>query len=368
MADHTQRLLDLAVRIQQVPAPTFQEEARAELVRSLFLQEGLADVSVDEVHNTYARLPGKSSSRPLIISGHLDTVFPAGTDLAVRREADRIHGPGIGDNSLGVASLFGLLWALGEDKRTLPGDIWLVANSGEEGLGNLRGMKALVERYGADVTAYLVLEGTALAHVYHKAIAVERYRITVRTPGGHSWSDYGQPSAIHELAHIVTQMTSIPIPTSPRTSLNVGTIAGGTGINVVAPEARLELDIRSEGQESLDWLRGRVKDIVASSRREGVRAEIELIGQRPAGQIPEDHPLVRLAEQCLAEQGLRASFTSGSTDANVPLSRGMPALVLGITTGGNAHSVQEYIDVPPVEKGIAQLVTFVERVFGIGGA
>ncbi len=368
MTDHTQQLLDLAVRIQQVPAPTFQEQARAEFVRSLFVQEQLADVSVDEVHNAYARLPGKSRGQPLIVSAHLDTVFPAGTDLTVLRAPDRIHGPGIGDNSLGVASLFGLLWSLRDSKQRLPNDTWLVANSGEEGLGNLRGMKALVERFSTDVTAYLVLEGTALAHVYHKAIAVERYRITVRTPGGHSWSDYGQPSAIHELARIVTQMTSIPIPSSPRTSLNVGTIAGGTGINVVAPEAKLELDIRSEVQESLDWLRGRVKDIVASTRRDGVRTEMEMIGERPAGQIPEDHPLVRLAEECLAEQGLKASFTSGSTDANVPLSRGIPALVLGITTGGNAHSAQEYIDVPPVEKGMAQLVSFVERVFGVGRA
>ena len=246
----------------------------------------------------------------------------------------------------------------------LPGDVWFVANSGEEGLGNLRGMKALVDRFGKDVTAYLVLEGTALAHVYHKAIAVERYRIMVHTAGGHSWSDYGQPSAIHELARMVTQMTMIPIPSSPRTSINVGTIAGGTGVNVVAPEAKLDLDIRSEAQESLDGLRKRVQEIVSAGRRDGVKVEMELIGQRPAGHIPESHALVRLAEECLAEQGLKAAFTSGSTDANVPLSRGIPALVLGITTGGNAHSVQEYIDVPPVEKGLAQLIRFVERVFG----
>jgi acetylornithine deacetylase/succinyl-diaminopimelate desuccinylase-like protein len=363
MTNLTQRLLDLAIRIQQVPAPTFQEQARAEFVRGLFQEEGLSDVSVDAASNVYARLPGRGKAKPLIVSAHLDTVFPAGTDLSVRREADRIHGPGIGDNSLGVAALFGLLWGLRQDGAALPGDLWLAGNSGEEGLGNLRGMKALVDRFGADVTAYLVLEGTALAHVYHRAIAVERYRITVRTPGGHSWSDYGQPSAIHELARIVTQMTSVPIPSSPRTSINVGTIAGGTGVNVVASEAKLDLDIRSETQESLNWLRRRVQDIVGSGRRDGVKVEMEMIGQRPAGQIPEDHWLVRLAEQCLAKQGLRAAFTSGSTDANVPLSRGIPALVLGITTGGNAHSVQEYIDAPPAGKGIAHLVRFVESVW-----
>ncbi len=365
MIDHTEQLLDLAIRIQQVPAPTFEEQARAEFVRGLFVKEGLADVSVDDVSNVYGRLAGQGNARPLIVSAHLDTVFPASTDLTIQREPERIHGPGIGDNSLGVASLFGLLWGLRDNKAALPGDIWLVANSGEEGLGNLRGMKAVVDRFGPKVAAYGVLEGTALAHVYHKAIAVERYRITVRTAGGHSWSDYGQPSAIHELARMVTQMTSIPVPSSPRSSLNVGTISGGTGINVVAPEAKLELDIRSEEREALERITRRVRDIVAAGRRDGVRTEIELIGQRPAGQIPEDHPLVRLAEQCLAEQGLKAAFTSGSTDANVPLSRGIPALVLGITTGGNAHSVQEFIDVPPVPKGITQLLRFVEKVFSL---
>ncbi len=365
MIDHTEQLLDLAIRIQQVPAPTFEEQARAEFVRGLFVKEGLSDVSLDEVSNAYGRLPGKGSAKPLVVSAHLDTVFPANTDLTIKREDERIYGPGIGDNSLGVAALFGLLWGLRDDATNLPGDVWLVANSGEEGLGNLRGMKAVVDRFGPNVTAYAVLEGTALGHVYHKAIAVERYRITVKTPGGHSWSDYGQPSAIHELARIVTQMTSIAIPSTPRSSLNVGTMSGGTGVNVVAPEAKLELDIRSEGRESLEWITRRVKDIVSGVRRDGVRTEMELIGQRPAGQIPEDHPLVRLAEQCLAEQGLKASFTSGSTDANVPLSRGIPALVLGVTTGGNAHSVQEFIELAPVPMGITQLLRFVEKVWGV---
>ncbi len=363
MDNYIERLLDLAIRIQQVAAPTFEEQARAEFVRLLFEQEGLADVSTDAVSNVYGRLPGAGQAKPLIVSAHLDTVFPANTDLTVKREAERIQGPGIGDNSLGVAALFGLLWKLRETQAEPAGDIWLVGNSGEEGLGNLRGMKALVDRFGAGVKAYLVVEGTALAHVYHRAIAVERYRVMVHTAGGHSWSDYGQPSAIHELARMVTQMTSIPIPGTPRTSLNVGTIAGGTGVNVLAPEAKLELDVRSESPEALEVVTRRVKEIVAAANREGVKSEMVMIGLRPAGQIPEGHPLVKLAEQCLADQGLSATFTSGSTDANIPLSRGVPAVVLGITTGGNAHTVQEFIDVPPVEKGMAQLVEFVAKVF-----
>jgi tripeptide aminopeptidase len=363
MNDFIERILNLAIQIQQVPAPTFGEGVRAELVRELFVKERLLDVSMDALHNVCGRLAGRGTARPVVVSAHLDTVFPAKTDLKCSRDADRIHGPGIGDNSLGLAALFGLVWALRERSVTPGGDIWLAANVGEEGLGNLRGMAALVDRFGADMLAYLVLEGTALAHVYHRAIAVQRYRVTVRTAGGHSWSDYGQPSAIHELARVVTQMTSVPLPEIPRTSLNVGVISGGTGVNVLAPEATLELDIRSESPEALEGLSRRVREIVRSANRTGVMSEMQLIGKRPAGQIPADHPLVRLAEQCLAEQGLKATFTSGSTDANVPLSRGYPAVVLGITTGGGAHTVQEFIDIAPVQQGMEQLVLFVERVF-----
>ena len=358
-----EKLLELAIRIQQIPAPTFDEGARSAFVQELLAQEGLVDVASDTIGNVYARLPGQGKAPPLVVSAHLDTVFPAGTALDCHREGDQLFGPGIGDNSLGVAALFGLLWGLRQHRSELAGDIWLAANVGEEGLGNLRGMLALVDRFGGGVTGYLVIEGTALAHIYHRAIAVQRYRVTVRTAGGHSWSDYGQPSAIHELARIVTQITSLPLPSSPRSSLNVGVISGGTGVNVVAPEAKLELDIRSESAEALDGLLQRVKAIVQSADREGVSSTMELIGQRPAGHLSEAHPLVKLAEQCLIEQGLKASFTSGSTDANIPLSRGYPALVLGVTTGGGAHTVQEYIDVPPVEAGMAQLVSFAERAF-----
>ncbi len=365
MNEGLQHLLDLATQIQQIPAPTFGERARAEFVRDRMLQDGLADVFIDDVNNVYGRLPGNEQAKPLIVSAHLDTVFSADTDLSTSRQEDRLYGPGIGDNSLGVAALLELSSSLRKRAPAQPRDIWLVGNVGEEGLGNLRGMSAVVDRFGPEVIAYLVLEGTALGHVYHRAIAVHRYRVRVRTAGGHSWSDYGQPSAIHELARIVTQMTALPLPASPRTSLNVGLISGGTGVNVLAPEAQLELDIRSEDPDALQGLLRQVEDIVGAARREGVTTDMEMIGQRPAGQISENHPLVKLAEECLTEQGLRPSLTSGSTDANVPLSRGYPALVLGITTGGSAHTVQEYIDISPIEKGMEQLVRFVERVFNL---
>ena len=356
-------LLDLAIRIQQIPAPTFAEGARGEFVRGLFVKENLKDVSVDSLGNVYARLPGKQKrARPLIVSAHLDTVFPAGVNLQVTKEANKIVAPGIGDNSLGVAALFGILWSLRERKIELKHDVWFVANVGEEGLGDLRGMRGVVERFNAKVIGYLILEGLAFGHVYHRAIGVRRYRVTAKTAGGHSWADYGQPSAVHELAALVTQLTSIRLPRQPRTTMNVGTFGGGTGINVLASEAKCELDLRSEDPKTLLKLTYQVEKLFKNADREGVRMMAEIIGERPAGEIPADHPLVELAVNCTREQGMDPVLTIGSTDANVPLSLGIPAVVMGISTGGGAHTLHEYIDTEPISKGMDALVRFVELV------
>lgn len=357
------QLLELAIQIQQIAAPTFAEGPRGEFVRELFIKEKLADVSMDSLGNVYARLAGKKKKdKALIVSAHLDTVFPASVNLQIKREAESVHGPGIGDNSIGVAALFGILWAVRERKIETKGDIWFVANVGEEGLGDLRGMRGVVERFGAEVSGYLVLEGLALGHVYHRAIGVKRYRITAKTRGGHSWSDYGQPSAVHELAALITQLTEIPLPRHPRTTMNVGTIHGGTGVNVLAAEAKCELDLRSEDPHVLAKIVHQVEDILIHWKHEGVKIQAEVIGERPAGQIPAEHEFVQLAMQSLREGGLDPVLTSGSTDANIPLSRGIPAVVLGITTGGGAHTVDEYIDVEPIERGMESVVRFVELV------
>ena len=362
--DFVNRVIDLAIQIQQIPAPTFHETKRAEHLNGLFLQEGLRDVSIDEAGNVLARLTGKGNGKPLIISAHLDTVFPADTDLRVTRGSELIHGPGLGDNSIGVAALFGLMWMLRERDIELDGDVWFVANVAEEGLGDLRGMKAVVERFGADVKAYLVLEGLALGHVYHRAVGVKRYRVTARTSGGHSWSDYGQPSAVHELAKIVVGLAALELPNHPRTTMNVGKISGGTSVNVIASEASLDLDLRSEGQEALAGLVSAAEKLINGANRQRVKMEAEVIGQRPAGEISASHPLVMLARDCLREQGLEAGLISGSTDANVPLSKGYPAIVMGVTTGGSAHTIHEYINAALIVKGMEQLACFVSRVWG----
>ena len=366
MKSIAERVIERAIEIQQISAPTFDESQRAEFARAKFIEEGLGDVSLDEAGNVYGRLQvkgGRSNIKPLIVSAHLDTVFPREIDLEIKREGEKIFGPGLGDNSLGVAALFGLLWALREREIEPGGELWFVANVCEEGLGDLRGMKSVVERFGADVLAYLVLEGLALGHIYHRAVGVKRYRVTARTKGGHSWSDYGQPSAVHELAKLVVQLTSLDLPKEPRTTMNVGKISGGTSVNVIASEAALDLDLRSEGQAALAELVSAADKLIQRANKPGVSFEAQVIGQRPAGEMSAEHPLIQVALDCLHEQGLDAILTTGSTDANVPLSKGYPALVLGVSRGGNAHTVQEYIHTAPVEQGMEQLVRFVERVF-----
>jgi tripeptide aminopeptidase len=363
MNDFVNRVVERAIQIQQVPAPTFQEQKRAELVHDLFFAEGLDDLCLDEAGNVFACWAGKGTEKPLIVSAHLDTVFPIETNLRVSRGSDLIHGPGLGDNSLGVAGLFGLLWSLRERQFQPRGDIWFVANVCEEGLGDLRGMKAVVDRFEGNVHAYLVLEGLALGHVYHRAVGVKRYRVTARTSGGHSWSDYGQPSAVHELAKLVVDLASLSLPVHPRTTMNVGRISGGTSVNVIAPEASLDLDLRSEGQEALTALVSAVEGLIQKANRAGVSVESQVIGQRPAGEIAVGHRLVTLAKDSLRELGLDAGLISGSTDANIPLSKGYPAIVLGVTTGGSAHTIHEYINTVPIAQGMEQLVKFVSRVW-----
>ncbi len=369
--------LNLAEQIQQIPAHTFEENRRAEFIRKCFVDLGAKDVFMDECGNVYTRIKGRGEKQPVIVSAHLDTVFPTGTELTLSRTQEKISGPGIGDNSLGVAGLFGLYWALigsntdPSTKPSLAGDLWLVANVCEEGLGNLKGMKAVVNRFGHDVLAYIILEGMSLGQVYHRGLGVRRYRISVHTKGGHSWVDYGNPSAIHELAELVVKIKNLALPSEPRTSLNVGVISGGTSVNTIAAEATLQLDLRSENTETLGVLVHQVEGLVDQANLKGgeaIHVEADIIGDRPAGEIPADHPLVKLAVECLAENGIEARLNIGSTDANEPLSRNLPAICVGLTTGGGAHTRDEYIDIKPVEKGLGFLVNLVQTVSSSGYA
>lgn len=363
------RVLELACEIQQIPAPTFGEAARAEFVRQKFGALGMEDVQTDSVGNVYARLPARvgGGARPSLVTAHTDTVFPTDTPLELRRTEGRVYGPGIGDNSLGVAGLLGLAWALRERDIPLPGDLWLAANVAEEGLGDLRGMRAVVDRLGDRVGATIVVEGMALGRVYHGGISVRRYRIGVQTEAGHSWHRFGQPTAIHVLVRLGARLTDLIVPHRPKTTFNIGVIQGGTSVNTLAGEANLQLDLRSEDPAVLGPLAARVEEIAAEFSAPNVRVTCEVIGNRPAGLLPREHPLVQLAARSLAAVGIpEVSFEFSSTDANVPLSRGLPCVCIGLTHGGDAHTPHEYIETAPLSQGLHQLVLTTMGAFQIG--
>lgn len=352
----TTATLDEAITIQQIPAPTFDEGARTRYVTTRFQAMGLKDVLVDSLGNVYGRVPGTRRAKAgLMVSAHMDTVFAQGTNLKIQRTLDQVVGAGIGDNSMGVAGLLALAELCRE--RVPSRDVWFVANVCEEGLGNLRGMRAAVTQLQDKIGAVIVLEGGAYGAVIHRGIGVVRYRISVTTPGGHAWSNFGTPSAVHELCKVAVDIAALEVPTEPRTSFNIGEIAGGTTINTIASSAHFLLDLRSEDPITLSRLSRDVKDVVAKRQKlPEIKIDVEEIGARPAGGIPDHHPLVQLALRSLVEVGYEGNgdkiMRAASTDANVPLSLGIPTVCIGLTVGHHAHRLDEYIEIAPLAQGL----------------
>lgn len=351
------RVLDLTERIAAVSAPTGEEGERSRLVAQLFADRGLP-VEVDhlgDVVATLRRSDGAASGEPpVLLAAHLDTVFAAGTPLTIRREKERLSGPGIGDNSLGVAAILSLpelLQAVASPRRV---DVLLVANVGEEGLGNLRGMRAVMDAR-PNVAAAIAVEGHNLGRVTHIAVGSRRLRLTARGPGGHSWGDFGRPSAIHALARLIADLDALPLSRHPKTTLNVGMIEGGVSVNSVAPTASCLVDLRSVDETSLARLVDRVDRAASMANRGSITVTSEILGERPAGVVPLDSPIIRLADATLAALGIETTYDASSTDANIPISRDTPALCVGLTTGGNVHREDEFIDVAPLGTGLAQL-------------
>ena len=351
-------IVETAIAIQQIPAPTFDEARRSAEVAERMRALGLADVRIDTVGNVYGRRPGHTGGPRLLIAAHLDTVFPAGTDLAIRYEGARIYGPGLGDNSMGVAALLHLAYALGQADVANAGDIWFVGNVGEEGLGDLRGMRAAVDTLGDRIGAAIALEGCEPGRIIHAGLGVRRYQISTTADGGHAWSDFGSPSAIHALVRLAAQLTQIDVPKEPRSSFNIGVIEGGSSVNTIAERASLLLDLRSAAPAVLDTLIRQVEKIVADARdaEPGVTFAIETVGDRPAGSIPREHALVQLAGAAYLAEGLGAIYEIASTDANIPLSRSIPAVCVGVSDGGNAHRLDEYIEPARLPSGMRALL------------
>jgi tripeptide aminopeptidase len=345
-----------AIAIQQIPAPTFHEGQRAAYVAQRF--KGLSDVEIDSLQNVYGRLAGTDSRLPaLLVSAHMDTVFELDTPLAVSRQNGRICGPGIGDNSLGVAALLAMVDLLRD--RPTAADIWFVANTREEGMGDLGGIRAVYEKLKHRLGSAVVIEGMAYGRIYHAGIAVRRLRIHCKTGGGHSWLHFGRPSAVHTLMQLGAAITQLEPPDSPRTTYNIGVIEGGQSVNTIAPEASLLLDLRSESREALEQLEGQVRRILDTFRSPEMQIAVEVVGDRPAGAVPPTHPLVTLASDVLAYLGTPPVLENGSTDANIPLAAGLPAVTIGITHGGNAHRLDEYIEPAAMRDGLTQLLLLV---------
>lgn len=382
-ADRHEQLIDLCMAVQQIPAPTGAEAERAAWIEKRMQAIGLADVERDRLGNVYGRVCGaRPQDRPaLLVSAHTDTVFPPETDLRLcRLDNGLIRGPGIGDNSTGVAGLLMLAETLTQ-LAPPPVDIWLVANSMEEGVGDLRGMRRVVDRLAAEAKganrsagssrngrgalgAVIVLEGMGLGRIVHQGLGARRYRISATAPGGHSWGDFGAASAVHGLVLLAEEIVTLQVPQTPRTTFNIGRIGGGTSVNSIAQEAWMELDLRSESPKTLTWLDEQIGQIVErhvqahSAYDDGLTLRHEQIGNRPAGGLPFRHPLVQAASTVLQELGVkeRSDGRISSTDANVPLSRNIPAVCVGLTEGGDAHRLSEWIDPSPLAKGMQQLL------------
>lgn len=352
---HAADLAEETARIAEIPAPTFDEAARGAYVAARFDALGLEQIHADDVGNVYGLLPGVGGAAIAFVA-HLDTVFPRELSHAVTWRDGRLYGPGVGDNAAGVAGMIGALAALRAGGVAVPRPVWFVASVGEEGLGNLRGVSAATDRLGDQLNAMIAVEGSFFGRLSHTAVGSRRLEIGCRAPGGHSWHDFGRGSAVHALVRAAAAITALPVASDPRTTFNIGRIEGGTGVNVIAEEARMLLDMRSVDAASLNDLAVRVRSVVAAHNAGGIEFAVDEVGYRPAGSIDPRHPLVRICAAVLQRLRVTPQYAPASTDANIPLSRGIPAVTLGVTRGGGAHTRGEWIETAPLVRGVQQLV------------
>ena len=364
------------IRITEIPAPSFQEGQRAAAVRTLFAASGL-EVEVDKTGNVIGTFPGTSDKEAVLLSAHLDTVFPASTDVKVRREGQRLLGPGISDNGTGLAALVAIARACHEAGIRPRRTILFAADVGEEGEGNLRGMRALVDAYKARLKAVIVLDGSGTDHVTTKALASRRVEASITGPGGHSWSDFGMPNPINALVRAAVRFINTKVPTAPRTTFNIGQIEGGTSVNSIPYEAKLKVDIRSESDEELMKLESALRDCIAAGARDEMESardrskgklewKIELLGSRPGGELGANSPLLAALRAADEHLGNQSRIERSYTDANIPLSMGIDAISIGAGgNGGNAHSLKEWYEPEGREMGLKRALLTLLGVSGV---
>src|SRR5688572_24724336 len=341
------------VRLCEVEAPPFKEAKRAEVYARMFREAGLQNVRIDKEGNVLGDRPGSQPRPRLVFSAHLDTVFPEGTDVKVKREGAILRGPGIGDDCRGLAVVLAVIRAMNQAKIQTPGTITFVGTVGEEGLGDLRGVKHLFrEGLKGQIDRFVSIDGTGLG-ITHLAVGSLRYRVTFKGPGGHSYGAFGMVNPIHALGRAMSRVADVEVPREPKTTFNIGRIGGGTSVNSIPFDAWAEVDMRSADPaalKSLDAKFHKAMDDAAADEnaRWGSRAltvDKQLVGDRPAGRTPADSPIVVAAVSATKALGLSVSLDEGSTDSNIPMNMGIPAITIdGGGRGSGAHALDESFD------------------------
>jgi tripeptide aminopeptidase len=367
---------DQQARITEIPAPSYQEAPRAAVLKSLLADAGFA-AQIDRTGNVIGELRGTNEKEIVAIAAHLDTVFPAGTDVKVHRDSSRMTAPGISDNGTGLAALVALARAMQFARVKLQRTVLFVADVGEEGEGNLRGMRAIVDAYRGKLKAIVVLDGSGTDHVTTKALASRRLEALITGPGGHSWSDFGMPNPINALVRGSVRFINTKVPASPRTTFNIGQIEGGTSVNSIPHEARLKVDIRSESEDELARLETALRECIIAGVRDEMESardrskgklewKVELLGSRPGGELPADSPLLAALRAADEMVGNQSRIERSSTDANIPLSLGIEAISIGAGgSGGGAHSLQEWYDAAGREMGLKRALLTILGIAGV---
>ena len=373
---HQSLIDEIQIKLAEIPAPSFQEEQRAAAVEQLLGAAGLT-THRDKTGNVIGELRGVNEKEVVILSAHLDTVFPAGTDVKVHHEGERLSGPGISDNGTGLAALVAIARAMQAAKIKPRRTILFVADVGEEGEGNLRGMRAAVDAYRAKLKAAIVLDGSGTDHVTTKALASRRLEVAITGPGGHSWSDFGMVNPINALVRGSARFINTKVPTTPRTTLNLGQIEGGTSVNSIPHEAKLKVDIRSESEEELTRLEAALRECMAAGVRDEqesardrskgrLELKVELLGSRPGGELAAGSPVMAALRAADEFVGNHSRLERSSTDANIPLSLGIDAIAIGAGgNGGGAHSLQEWYEPSGREMGLKRALLTLLEVAGI---
>jgi acetylornithine deacetylase/succinyl-diaminopimelate desuccinylase-like protein len=363
--EKSEAITEAQIRICSIPAGPFSEEERAEYLRQQFLDLGLAEVEIDDEGNCLGLFKGFANHPLMVVSAHLDTVFSEDTDFTIKKVGQRLLAPGISDDGCGLAALLAISEALVRTKTKTYGSILFVGTVGEEGEGNLRGVRHLLTKgkYSKQIDSFLSFDGPGIDRITNQALGSRRYRVKLSGPGGHSWGDFGVPNPVHALGNAISRLASYPLPKTPRTTFNVGKILGGTSVNSIPAEASMDVDLRSADEVELQRLDAYFRRVVHeaverenSLKRPGDAAlilNLDLVGERPSGQTSPDSPLVELAREATRVFGMEAQLDQSSTDSNVPISLGIPAITIGAGgSSGCSHTLDEWYEPQNRDEGL----------------